>query len=150
MRLLATLALTSLLAACGGKTDETPAAPTEVNPAAAPAAPAPAAPAPAAAPAAPAPAPAAPAPAPAAPAPAAPVDPAAAPAAPVDPAAAPAGAAVADEAALLDPSRATATAPATFKVKVQTTKGAFVIEAYRDWAPLGVDRFYNLVKIGFF
>jgi peptidyl-prolyl cis-trans isomerase A (cyclophilin A) len=55
-----------------------------------------------------------------------------------------------DQSALLDPFRATATAPPTFKVKFHTTNGAFVVEAYRDWAPLGVDRFYNLVKIGYF
>jgi homoserine O-acetyltransferase len=43
-----------------------------------------------------------------------------------------------------------ALSPATFRVKVDTTKGAFVIEAYRAWAPNGVDRFYNLVRNGFF
>jgi peptidyl-prolyl cis-trans isomerase A (cyclophilin A) len=48
------------------------------------------------------------------------------------------------------PSEATATAPATFKVKMSTTKGDFVIEVHRDWAPLGADRFYNLVKLGYF
>jgi len=42
------------------------------------------------------------------------------------------------------------TAPATFKTKFQTTAGDFVVEAQRDWAPLGVDRFYNLVKHGFY
>jgi len=42
------------------------------------------------------------------------------------------------------------TAPATFKTKFQTTAGDFVVEAQRDWAPLGVDRFYNLVKNGFY
>lgn len=42
------------------------------------------------------------------------------------------------------------TAPATFKARFQTSKGDFVIEAHRDWAPLGVDRFYNLVKNGFY
>ncbi len=52
--------------------------------------------------------------------------------------------------ALLDPKLATEQAPATFKVKFTTTKGEFVVEAHREWAPLGVDRFYNLVKIGFF
>src|SRR5438045_3809828 len=36
-----------------------------------------------------------------------------------------------------DPSSATAKAPATFKVKLSTTKGDFVIEVHRDWAPLG-------------
>ena len=53
-------------------------------------------------------------------------------------------------AALLKPSAATATAPATYKVKMATTKGDFVIEVHRDWAPLGADRFYNLVKLGYF
>jgi peptidyl-prolyl cis-trans isomerase A (cyclophilin A) len=52
--------------------------------------------------------------------------------------------------ALLDPTLAKEQAPATFKVKFTTTKGNVVIEVQRDWAPLGVDRFYNLVKIGFF
>ena len=31
-----------------------------------------------------------------------------------------------------------------------TTKGDFVLEVHRDWAPLGADRFYNLVRNGFF
>ncbi|MHC4550839.1 MAG: peptidylprolyl isomerase [Planctomycetota bacterium] len=53
-------------------------------------------------------------------------------------------------AALYDPSLATLRAPARFKVRFETTKGAFVVEAHRDWAPHGVDRFYNLVRIGFF
>ena len=53
-------------------------------------------------------------------------------------------------AALTNPSAANATAPATFKVKMVTTKGDIVIEVHRDWAPLGVDRFYNLVKAGYY
>ncbi|TVQ90258.1 MAG: peptidylprolyl isomerase [Deltaproteobacteria bacterium] len=53
-------------------------------------------------------------------------------------------------AALTDPSKATETAPDVFKVRFETTAGDFVIEAHRDWAPIGVDRFYNLVKIGYF
>ncbi len=53
-------------------------------------------------------------------------------------------------AALLKPEAATATAPATFKAVFDTTKGKFVIEAHRDWSPTGVDRFYNLIKIGYF
>jgi len=52
--------------------------------------------------------------------------------------------------ALLDPYAATEQAPATFKAKFETTKGDFVVEVTRDWAPQGADRFYNLVKIGFF
>jgi peptidyl-prolyl cis-trans isomerase A (cyclophilin A) len=46
------------------------------------------------------------------------------------------------------PAHATAKAPEVFKVRFTTTKGAFVVEAHRDWAPNGVDRFYNLVKLG--
>jgi peptidyl-prolyl cis-trans isomerase A (cyclophilin A) len=41
-------------------------------------------------------------------------------------------------------------APATFKAKFDTSKGVFVVEVHRDWAPNGADRFYNLVKNGFF
>ena len=48
------------------------------------------------------------------------------------------------------PGDATATAPAVYKVKMSTTKGDFTIEVHRDWAPLGADRFYNLVKLGYF
>ena len=53
-------------------------------------------------------------------------------------------------AGLLDPSKASETAPDTFKVKFETTKGAFTVQVNRKWAPLGADRFYNLVKVGFF
>lgn len=53
-------------------------------------------------------------------------------------------------AALADPSAATEQAPETFKVVFDTTKGSFVAACTREWAPNGVDRFYNLVKIGFF
>ena len=52
--------------------------------------------------------------------------------------------------ALLDPSLAADTAPESFKVKLETTKGNFVIEVTRAWAPNGADRFYNLVKIGYY
>jgi peptidyl-prolyl cis-trans isomerase A (cyclophilin A) len=41
-------------------------------------------------------------------------------------------------------------APATYKVRFDTSKGAFVVEVVRDWAPNGADRFYNLVKNGFY
>lgn len=51
---------------------------------------------------------------------------------------------------VLDPSKATEKAPDVFKAKFTTTKGDFVIEVHRDWAPLGADRFYNLVKMGFY
>jgi peptidyl-prolyl cis-trans isomerase A (cyclophilin A) len=41
-------------------------------------------------------------------------------------------------------------APATFKASFDTSKGPFVITAHRDWAPIGADRFYNLVKNGYY
>jgi peptidyl-prolyl cis-trans isomerase A (cyclophilin A) len=52
--------------------------------------------------------------------------------------------------ALLDPSLAQETAPEVYRVKMETTAGVFVIEVHREWAPNGADRFYNLVKIGYF
>jgi len=41
-------------------------------------------------------------------------------------------------------------APEIFKIRVQTTKGTFIIEAYRSWSPEGVDRLFQLVKTGFY
>ncbi len=41
-------------------------------------------------------------------------------------------------------------APPVFKANFETSAGTFVIEVHRDWAPLGADRFYNLVKSGYF
>lgn len=41
-------------------------------------------------------------------------------------------------------------APDTYKARFDTSKGAFVIEVTRAWAPNGADRFYNLVKNGYF
>jgi len=55
-----------------------------------------------------------------------------------------------DMSTLLTPSKANEKAPATFKAKFKTTKGDFTVEVTRAWAPLGADRFYNLVKIGYF
>lgn len=55
-----------------------------------------------------------------------------------------------DHPAMLEPSKATERAPDSFRVKFQTTKGDFVVQVNRDWAPNGADRFYNLVKIGYF
>lgn len=51
---------------------------------------------------------------------------------------------------LLAPSTLKAKAPDSFKVKFTTTKGDFVVQVTRSWAPLGADRFYNLVRAGFF
>ena len=42
------------------------------------------------------------------------------------------------------------TAPETFQARFVTSRGSFVVEAHRDWAPNGVDRFYNLIENGFF
>lgn len=52
--------------------------------------------------------------------------------------------------AMTDPGKAVDKAPDTFKARFETTKGDFTVECTRSWAPNGVDRFYNLVKIGFF
>jgi peptidyl-prolyl cis-trans isomerase A (cyclophilin A) len=41
-------------------------------------------------------------------------------------------------------------APPVYKVEFDTSKGPFVVEVHRDWAPNGADRFYNLVKNGFY
>jgi peptidyl-prolyl cis-trans isomerase A (cyclophilin A) len=69
-------------------------------------------------------------------------------------AAAPSASAPAKEAAAAsafrDPAALTKQAPATFKAKFETSEGVIVIEAIRDWAPVGVDRFYNLVQSGYF
>ena len=43
-----------------------------------------------------------------------------------------------------------AKAPAEFKVKLETSKGDIVLKITRDWAPKGADRFYSLVKNGFY
>jgi homoserine O-acetyltransferase len=40
--------------------------------------------------------------------------------------------------------------PAQYRVRVETSRGAFVLEVHRDWAPTGADRFYNLVRAGFY
>jgi peptidyl-prolyl cis-trans isomerase A (cyclophilin A) len=53
-------------------------------------------------------------------------------------------------AAELDPSLATAQAPEVFLAEFTTTRGTFVVETHRSWAPNGADRFYNLVKLGFY
>jgi peptidyl-prolyl cis-trans isomerase A (cyclophilin A) len=51
---------------------------------------------------------------------------------------------------LMNPSTLKAQAPDLFRVKFTTTKGDFVVEVHRAWAPLGTDRFYNLVVNNFF
>jgi peptidyl-prolyl cis-trans isomerase A (cyclophilin A) len=51
---------------------------------------------------------------------------------------------------LLNPASLKSKAPAIFKAKFTTTAGDFVFEVHRDWAPHGADRFYNLVRNGYF
>jgi peptidyl-prolyl cis-trans isomerase A (cyclophilin A) len=41
-------------------------------------------------------------------------------------------------------------APERFVVRLETSKGLVVVEVHRDWAPLGADRFFNLVRHGYF
>lgn len=53
-------------------------------------------------------------------------------------------------AALKNPAGLKEQAPATYKAEFDTSRGKFVIEVHRDWAPNGADRFYNMVKNGFF
>ncbi len=54
--------------------------------------------------------------------------------------------------ALLDPKGGwwKTNSPDLYKVKVTTSKGSFVIEIHKEWAPVGANRFYNLVSAGFF
>lgn len=57
-----------------------------------------------------------------------------------------------DKSVLLDPASEACTlkAPDQFQARFETTSGPFVVEIHREWAPLGADRFYNLVLNGFF
>ncbi len=50
----------------------------------------------------------------------------------------------------LSQSAQAAQAPDVFRVKFDTSKGPFVVEVHRSWAPNGVDRFYDLVQQKFF
>jgi peptidyl-prolyl cis-trans isomerase A (cyclophilin A) len=52
--------------------------------------------------------------------------------------------------ALLRPALLKEKAPDTYQVKFSTTRGDFVLTVTRSWAPLGADRFYNLVKHHFY
>jgi peptidyl-prolyl cis-trans isomerase A (cyclophilin A) len=58
--------------------------------------------------------------------------------------------AVATRDPLLRPQDFDETAPAEYRVTLETTEGDVVIQIHRDWAPLGADRFYNLVRGGFY
>ena len=52
--------------------------------------------------------------------------------------------------ALRNPPALKEAAPETFRANFDTSAGSFVITVHRDWAPNGADRFYNLVKHGFY
>ena len=62
----------------------------------------------------------------------------------------PAAAAAAPNPVLLHPAKLHAKAPAVYKVRFTTTKGAFVVTVRRAWAPRGAARFYNLVRARFY
>ncbi len=51
---------------------------------------------------------------------------------------------------LMNPAQMNETAPEKFQAKFDTSKGEFIIEVTRAWAPIGADRFYNLVKNGYY
>lgn len=51
---------------------------------------------------------------------------------------------------LLQPRNYRETAPDQYRVRLETTKGDIVIDVTREWAPLAADRFYNLVKAGYY
>jgi peptidyl-prolyl cis-trans isomerase A (cyclophilin A) len=61
-----------------------------------------------------------------------------------------AGPALAQSPNLANPAALNEQAPATYKAKFETSKGVFVIQVTRALAPQGADRFYNLVRNGFF
>jgi peptidyl-prolyl cis-trans isomerase A (cyclophilin A) len=51
---------------------------------------------------------------------------------------------------LLKPETVDQQAPSLFRARIENTRDTFVIEVHRDWAPHGADRFYSLVKAGFY
>ena len=51
---------------------------------------------------------------------------------------------------LLNPASLNAKAPPVYLVKLNTSKGPIVIRVTKNWAPIGADRFYNLVRAGFY
>jgi cyclophilin family peptidyl-prolyl cis-trans isomerase len=57
-----------------------------------------------------------------------------------------------NRAVLMDPSKPfwKTRAPDTVTADMETSRGSITIELIRDWAPAGVDRFYNLARAGYF
>src|SRR3977135_3655019 len=53
-------------------------------------------------------------------------------------------------AALLNPGTANEQAPAIFRATFETSVGTFVVAVHREWSPIGADRFYDLVKRGYY
>jgi peptidyl-prolyl cis-trans isomerase A (cyclophilin A) len=51
---------------------------------------------------------------------------------------------------LMNPAQMNEKAPDKFKAKFETSNGEFIVEVTRSWAPIGADRFYNLVTNGFY
>lgn len=57
-----------------------------------------------------------------------------------------------DRSPLLDPKSPAVnlTAPAEFKARLETGKGDILVKVTREWSPRGADRFYSLVKNGYY
>lgn len=55
-----------------------------------------------------------------------------------------------DRAALYEPDLLTERAPDNYSVRLLTSEGFILINVTRSWSPNGADRFYNLVKHGFY
>lgn len=51
---------------------------------------------------------------------------------------------------LLRPDNYMETAPDRYQVRLETSAGDVVIQVYREWGPIGADRFYNLAKGGYY
>mgnify|MGYP001193518617 CR=1 FL=1 len=51
---------------------------------------------------------------------------------------------------LLNPRLMTEASPGRFRARFETTAGVFVVDVHRDWAPRGADRFYNLLRAGYY
>jgi peptidyl-prolyl cis-trans isomerase A (cyclophilin A) len=60
------------------------------------------------------------------------------------------GLSAAAKARLKKPETLKDVAPAVYNARFDTTAGVFVVQVHREWAPKGADRFYNLVKYGYY
>ncbi len=58
--------------------------------------------------------------------------------------------ACAQKPSLLNPGSLNASAPATYDVRLETTKGNILLRVHKDWSPHAANRFYNLVRNGFY